>query len=243
MRGPLAFVLGVAALLPACGGAQFLPTTLFHAPLAPGASPSEDSWITLARAGAGTGQDTLAFAGPIGEGEWIAWTTQAIGVEGAGTLVLARRTELGLEAQAAGAHEGPSVRASVRVLTVGPARVIIVESSSAQTSTDRDAWLYTEERGRIVPLGIDQGDTRLRVRAEQRAALEGGWCRASTFTATFEAEGAELVVHEHASVREIAIDRPELPARSTYEVERARRLRWSGGVLRSDRPSLFDAGE
>jgi len=59
-------------------------------------------------------------------------------------------------------------------------------------------------------------------------------------TATFEVGPHGIVVHEHASIREIAIDRPELPPRSTYEVERARNLTGRGTTLVSDRPSLFD---
>jgi hypothetical protein len=41
-------------------------------------------------------------------------------------------------------------------------------------------------------------------------------------------------------VRELAADRPELPARSAYEVERARVFVLRGTELSCERPSLFD---
>lgn len=226
----------IASMVVGCGGARLLPTTLFHAPLASAAEPSSADWIRLANAGAQDPVDALALACQVSADEWVTWTTRQ---SGESALVIARRTSLGLEAQALGAHVGPAIRPTLRVLVVGPTRVIVLESSSAATSTERDAWLYVVHRGRVVPLGIDEGRTALHVRAERRTTLDGGWCRVATFTATLEASGDGLVVHEHASVRELAEDRPELAARSTSEVERARTLRWSAGALRSDRASLF----
>lgn len=233
----LAWLTGVAMIVTGCGGPQLLPTTLFHSPLQASAEPSASDWARLLAASPLDGVDEVRITAHVDGAEWAAWATRADGV---GALVLVERTPLGLEAQAFGVHRGAAIRPTIRVLTFEPARVIIVESSISPESTERDAWLYVVERGHIVPLTIDDGTATLRVRAERSAPLERGWCRASTFTATFEASGRELVVHEHASVRELAPERPELAARGTYEVERARHLRWSAGALRSDRPSLVD---
>lgn len=230
MRG-----LVLMLLLAGCG-AQLLPTTLFHTTLPEGTEPSAADWSRLMTT-RGTASDVVALSA-LGPDEWITWTARE---RGSGTLVRSRRTSLGLEAQAIGSHDGPHVRPSIRVLIVSGTRIVIVESSASESSTERDAWLYVEHAGEILPLTLDGASAQLRVRAEQQTALERGWTRAATLTATFESIEDRLVVHEHESVRELAEDRPELPARSTYEVERARTLRRHEQNLVSDRSSLFAA--
>jgi hypothetical protein len=223
--------------LAGCGGPQLLTTTIFHAPLTRDATLDDADWARLATAASATSVDHVLARTPLDEDTWMLWLG---GESRAGALVRARRTDVGLEAQSIGAHVGPSIRPSIRALSVGLVRVVVVESSSAVESTERDAWLYVERGSEIVPLSLDGGAAHLRVRAERRVAIDRSWSRASTLTATFDVGAHGLVVHEHASVREIATDRPELPPRSTYEVERARNLTGHGTTLVSDRPSLFD---
>ena len=124
-------------VLAGCGAPQLLPTTLFHAPLARDAEPQAGDWARLtSRALAAC--DQVAASAAVGGGEWIVWATDA---EHRGTLVLARRTAIGLEAQSFGSHVGPYVRPTIRGFVIGAMRVVVVESSSAASSTDRDASL------------------------------------------------------------------------------------------------------
>jgi len=198
-------------------GAQPLPSTLFLARLAPDATLDEGSWRALASEA--HCREVRALA-PSGDDAWVLWCAEDADV---GVLLRARRTSLGLEAQ-----------------SIGRALVLVVESSSDAQSTDRFASLYVERGPRIVPLTLDDGPARILVRAERARMLGSGWSRAETLTATIDAGTGGIFVHEHVSVREIADGRPELPARATYEVERARFLRGNGDALEADRPSLFD---
>ncbi len=215
-------------------GAQPLPSTLFLARLAPDATLDEGSWRALASEA--HCREVRALA-PSGDDAWVLWCAEDADV---GVLLRARRTSLGLEAQSIGRHRGPSVRPTIRALSIGRALVLVVESSSDAQSTDRFASLYVERGPRIVPLTLDDGPARILVRAERARMLGSGWSRAETLTATIDAGTGGIFVHEHVSVREIADGRPELPARATYEVERARFLRGNGDALEADRPSLFD---
>lgn len=218
-------------------GATPLPTTLFHARLPAGVAPTEADWRQLVDGPQTTqGGSALVAVASVGGDAFLVWTTDATG---RGSLVCARRTELGLEAQSVGTHVGPTVRPTLRVLHVGDADVIVVESSRAPDSTDRDAWLYRARGASLEPMTLDGAVAQLPVRAQRRTPLERGWSRDATLTVTLEADAEGIVVHEHESVRELAEDRPELPARTTYEVERARTLRLQGAALHADRPSLF----
>jgi hypothetical protein len=227
--------LVLAACFAASGcGAQPLPSTLFFTQLAPDATLDDGSWAALATGAHCDEVSALAAGEPD---TWVLWCAHGAEV---GVLLRVRRTSLGLEVQSIGRHSGPSVRPTIRALSVGRALVVIVESSSDAQSTERLAWLYVERGARIVPLTLDDAPARVRVRAERIAPLGSGWSRAETLTATIDAGTGGLFVHEHASVREIADGRPELPARATYEVERARFLRGNGDALEADRASLFD---
>ncbi len=225
-------------LVAACGGVQLLPTTAFHALLDGSGAPVETDWARLLmHAPDATSRGaTRITAQAIGERDWLVW---GIDQGTRGTLVRALRTPLGLEAQASGTHVGPCVRPTLRALRMGLARILVVESSTDERSTERDAWLYAERGSRLVALALDDGTTRIGLRAERRTPIEGGWARVTTLTATIEALEDHLIVHEHASVREVVDGRPEVAARTAYEVERARVLRASGDALHPDRPSLF----
>ena len=231
-----AALLVVASML-GCGP-SLLPTTIFHVRLDPSVSePRDDDWIALAGAPPDAHATSVAAATPLGADDWTVWTTDE---HGGGTLMHVRRTPLGLEAQSVGPHHGPCVRPTIRALRVDRTLVIVVESSTTPSSTERDAWLYAENASRIVPLSLQGEPTRLRVRGESERPLEHGWSRAAVQTATLEASEDAIVVHEHESVREIAADRPERGARSSYDVERARVLTLARGQLWAERSSLFD---
>jgi hypothetical protein len=209
-------------------GASLLPTTIAHVPLDP-AEPFSDAELARLEDGA-----TVAAEASGDANDWIVWLAPS------GRLARVVRTTLGLEVQSMGRHHGAAVRPTVRMLLVGGVRFVVVESSTDDTSTERTAWLYAEHGSEIVPLELDGVPARLAVRAEHVTPLGGGWSRNTTVTATFEATHEGLVVHEHASVRELADGRPELPARASHEVERARVLRRERAVLSADRPSLLD---
>jgi len=227
--------LALAACFVASGcGAQPLPSTLFFTPLAPDAALDDGSWAALA---AGAHCDDVSALAADGPDTWVLWCADEAED---GVLLRVQRTSLGLEVQSIERHQGPQMRPTIRALPVGRARVVVVESSSDAQSTERVAWLYVERGARIAPLTLDDAPARVRVRAERIAPLGSGWSRAETLTATIDAGTGGLFVHEHASVREVADGRPELPARATYEVERARFLRGNGDALEADRPSLFD---
>lgn len=226
-------VLAACFAVSGCG-AQPLPSTLFFTQLAPDAALDDGSWRALAARAHCEEVRALASSGPD---TWVLWCAQDADI---GALLRVQRTSFGLEVQSMGRHHGSSVRPTIRSLSVGRALVVIVESSSDAQSTERVASLYVERGARIVPLTLDDAPARIRVRAERTLALGSGWSRAETLTATIDAGTGGVFVHEHASVREIADGRPELPARATYEVERARFLRGNGDTLEADRPSLFD---
>lgn len=223
-------------LVGACAGPGLLPTTLFHAPLPEGASVESSDWLDLVRARDPADADVLAAASALSADEWLVWTQGS----GRGALARVRRTRLGLEAQSEGVHVGPAIRPTLRALDVRGVRVVVIESSRDEASTDRDAFLYLEHGARIEPLTIEGAPARLEVRAARSTPLEHGWSREVTFTVTLEASERGLVAHEHASVREIAPDRPQLAARSTYEVERARLFVRHGATLAPEGPSLLD---
>lgn len=220
-----------------CGAPQLLPTTLFHAPLGPDVTPTDADWLRLARAAAAGAADRVQVVAPIRADEWLVWTDDGVSRS---AIARVRRTALGLEAQATGSHAGPAIRPTLRALVVGGTRIVVLESSLDAFSTERDAFLFVEQGSLIVPLTLDGSPGHLRVRAERVTSLEHGWYREATLTVTLEARADAVVAHEHVSVRELAADRPELPARSTYDVERQRLLRVSAAGLSSDRPSLLD---
>jgi len=130
------FVLGCVLLaLVGCGAPRLLPTTIFHAPVAEGRAPGDDDWARLTDAGAGARSDRVLARATLGDDDWIAWL---VGEHTEGTIVHARRTAIGLEAQSIGTHVGPSVRPSIRVLTIGAVHVVVVESSIAADSSSAE---------------------------------------------------------------------------------------------------------
>lgn len=235
---PTTAMMALAVTIVGCGGARWLPSTLFHATLAPSiGEPSEAAWAQLALASPHASATSVAATTSLGADAWIVWTTD---LAGHGAIMRVRRSALGLEAQSFGAHDGPSNRATLRALRVDAALVIVAESSSSTDSTERHAWLLVEDGSQIVPLMLLGVSAEVAVRGELRRPLERGWSRAAIFTATFEARPGAIVVHEHESVREVSAERPELVARSSYEVERARTLALRRTDLVADRASLFD---
>jgi hypothetical protein len=229
-----AVVLALAFVASGCG-AHLLPTTIAHVPMPPDATVGD---ADLARVELDSAVRVAARA-DLSADEWLVWL---VSDAGSGALARVRRTELGLEVQSRGAHVGAAIRPSVRVLVVRGIRIVVVESSTSEQSTNRDAWLYAEHGPEIVLLTLDGAPARIPVRAERTTPLPDGWARSTTLTATFEAGPEGIVVHEHASVRELAEGRPELPARSTHEIERARVLRRAQGRLTADRESLIEDG-
>lgn len=238
----------LVALLTSGCGLSLLPTTLFYARLAEGEDPDASAWSELLLAApasfhgsAGTGSSVVA-AEHLDGGGWLAWTatttTDPARVEGA--LVRARRTEVGLEAQAFGSHVGPAVRVTLRCFRVDGTPLIVIESSEGERSIERSAWVYVERGGSIGPADLGEGARYLPLHRDSTVRIDERWDRARTVTATLEGVGDALVVHEHATVREIARDRPEVPARAVREVDRDRRLILDGQRLVADRPSLFD---
>lgn len=235
--------LVLATLLAGCG-LPLLPTTLFYAPLDEGEAPDASSWSELIRASpASSGASSVVASAAIGGDEWLAWTarttTDPARIEG--QLVRARRTALGLEAQATGAHIGPAVRVTLRGLRVDRVVLVVVESSEGERSVERSAWLYVARGASITAATLDAGASRLPLHRETVARADGRWDRTRTVTATLEATRDALIVHEHATEREVARDHPEIPARAVREIDRDRRLVLDGVRLVADRASLFES--
>jgi hypothetical protein len=242
-RAALLVMLGASGC-----GIPLLPTTLFYAPLSPSGEPDAAAWAALLGAAPGASDDdatrtaSVVAAERLGEGEWLAWTaTRAADpsrVEG--TLVLARETARGLEAQAIGTHIGPAVRVRLRSVRVEDVRLVLVESSAAPRSVERSAWVYVVRGGAIEAADLDRRESFLPIHRDTSTPIDAHWDRARTVSATLEGIAGALVIHEHATSREIARDRPELAARAVREIDRDRRLVVDGRALVADRPSLFD---
>ncbi len=232
-----------------CAGIPLLPTTLFYAPLAENEEPDASAWTSLLAAAPAVsdasspeGSASVVASERLEGGEWLAWTaTRTLDpsrVEGA--LVRARQTALGLEAQAVGVHVGPAIRVTLRCFRVDRTRVVVVESSESERSIERSAWVYIERDATLSAAQLGDGATLLPIHRDSVLALDGRWDRARTVTATLEGSRDALVVHEHATEREVARDHPEIPPRAVREVDRDRRLVIDGVRLVGDRASLFD---
>ena len=230
-------------------GIPLLPTTLFYTPSANGSEPDAGSWSALLAAApaalGGLGPHTrssVVAEERLGQDEWIVWaateTTDPLHVEG--SLIRARQTALGLEAQAMGPHVGPALRVTLRCVALDGTTLVVVESSESDRSIERSAWVFVVQGAAIRPADFGNGAAVLPVHRDSARAIDGRWEQARTVTATFEGQGDALVVHEHATEREIASGHPEIPARAVREVDRDRRLVLDGLRLVADRASLFD---
>jgi hypothetical protein len=228
-------------------GVSLLPTTLFYAPLTEPEAPGASTWTALlaqapaASRGSGAPSSVVAVE-QLDDDDWLAWTatstTDASRVDG--TLVHARRTIGGLEAQSIGAHVGPAVRVTLRRIHVDRTALFLIESSAEDRSIERSAWIYVEDGARIVPADLGDGGRLLPVHRASTSHVDARWDRERTVTATFEGAGDALLVHEHATTREIAREHPEIPPRAVREIDRDRRLILDGDRLVADRASLFD---
>lgn len=233
MRLPLLVVLAALAL--GCASLQPLAGTLSYARLPEGADPRPADF-EAALASDADGADAVLARVAVGPSSWVLWARSGPGAR----LVHVERTALGLEVRDARWLAGSPVRPTLSAWPVGTRVIVAAESSEDPSSTTRRAALFTDDGTHLTALSLDGAAAELAIREERHAPIGGGWERVATCTTTLASEGEGLVLHEHASVRELAPARPELPARSTYEVERARRLRIEAGSLVSDRPSLFE---
>jgi hypothetical protein len=233
----------ILALLASGCGIPLLPTTLFYAPMGEEEATSPSAWSALlARAPAARGSSSVVASEPLGSDEWLVWmassATDASRVEG--SLVRARRTPRGLEAQAIGPHVGPAIRATLRGIRIDGVTIAVIESSIGERSIERSAWIYVARDGVIQPAELDGGASVLAMHRETSGPVDERWDRERTVTATLEGAPDALIVHEHATVREVARNHPEIPARGVREIDRDRRLVLDGRRLVADRPSLFD---
>lgn len=219
-----------------CGAATPRAGTLSYARLPEGAAPRDEDF-EAAIAGTGERAERVVLARvETGSASWVVWARSGPGSR----LVRIERTHVGLEVRDARWLPGTPVRPTLGAWPVGDRVVVAAESSDDPSSTTRRARLFTDDGAVLHPLALEGSDAELSIRSERRAPIEGGWERLATCTTTLGSDAHALVLHEHASVREIAPARPSLPARSTYEVDRTRRLRLEDAQLVADRPSLFD---
>ncbi|MFO0684435.1 MAG: hypothetical protein U0234_20445 [Sandaracinus sp.] len=233
-RLPLLAVLGVLAL--GCASVQPLAGTLSYARLPEGAAPRPEDFEAAVAGAEGPRDDVVLARVATGPASWVVWARSGPGAR----LIRVERTSLGLEVRDARWLAGVPIRPTLSAWPVGPLVIVVAERSDELSSTTRRGALFSDDGARLSPLALGDVDGELAIRVERRTPVGDGWERVATCTTTLASDRDGLLLHEHATVREIALARPELPARSTHEVERARRLRVGDGALVADRPSLFD---
>ncbi len=237
MRTCPALLLVALALASAlgCAGVQPLAGTISYARLPEGAAPRPEDLEAALGSGEQDGETVLASVA-VGPSSWVLWARSGPGTR----LFHVERTALGLEVRDARWMTSRALRPTLSAWSIGRRVVVAAESSDEIASTARRARLFVDEHTTLTELRLDDAPAELVMRAERLGAAHGGWQRAATCTTTLARVDDALVAHEHASVREIDPRRPELSARSTYEVVRARRFRIEGATLVPDRPSIFD---
>ena len=179
---------------------------------------------------------------PIDEATWIVWVGDARVGEtwGSGPIAVVRRTELGLEVQALGRHDGPFEGARARALRAGETDVVVIETERCASGAPctREARFLVRAGGALTPATVRSGP-RCEAAIDLRRGVPAVSLEASDWvvTSTVETAGDALLVREHASLRPRSEDGVARPA--VREASAERRLVIERGALRADREALL----
>jgi hypothetical protein len=193
--------------------------------------------------------DASIVARRVTDERQIVWImTRSDGVEAEGPIALVERRERGLVVKAQGVARADRGRPRFRL--VSNDRILVVESERCRDENDPSTWdrtaqilgrngnRFEREPVRHRETGRCLTPPSLALSRSTTSTLENGWERSFLLSASWEAGGGGLVVHETVSVRDHDPRAPAVPPRPVREVSSDRTLTLGSGLTGEDVPLL-----